>query len=68
MKLTVLIFNAFNQTYTKVFCKGESFEQIADILSSICETFDALAVWHSEEADILSCNIINQHKKQTINA
>ena len=65
MKITVVTFMAFSMVHTLVFVKGETFEQIHERLSIICETYDPLSILQSDDAEQVSLNQLNNLKPET---
>ena len=57
--LTVIIFNAFNRICNEAFIKGESWEEIHEKLSELCNTYEPLHIIQSQDAEPISLNVLN---------
>lgn len=62
MKITVVIFKAFDRVMTEAFLKGETFLQIHNKLTDLCNTYDPLHILQSDDAEPVSLNNLNQFK------
>lgn len=63
MKLTIVIFKAFDKVCNECFIHNEDFETIHKFLSNICETYVPLHIIVAEESEPVSLNVLNQFKK-----
>ena len=63
MKITIVIFKAFDKICNEAFINGEEFEAIHEKLSDICETYVPLHIIVAEDSEPVSLNILNQFKK-----
>lgn len=62
MKITIVIFKAFDQTHSLCFIKEETFWQIHKHLSNICDSYDPLCIYYSDDAEQISLNQLNIFK------
>jgi len=62
MKITIVIFKALAQTQVLCFIKDESFKEIHEHLSNICETYDPQAIFYADDAEQISLNQLNVFK------
>lgn len=64
MKITIVIFRAFERTNNECFIHGETMEQIHEKLNDICNTYEPLHILQADEAEPVSLNQLNVFKTQ----
>lgn len=62
MKITIVIFSAFDRVCNESFIHGETDLQIHNKLASICATYQPLHILQADDAEPVSLNTLLQHK------
>jgi len=62
MKVTIVIFKAFDKMHDKSFINGETDLQIHNVLATICPTYEPLDILEADDAEPLSLNRLLIHK------
>jgi hypothetical protein len=50
--ITVVSFSAFNKAQREIFVKGETFEQIHEVLHSMCSSYHVIEILQGEMANV----------------
>ena len=62
MKVTIVIFKAFDKTCNESFIHNETSLQIHNALATFCPTYEPLNILEADETEPVSLNTLNQFK------